>query len=89
MVRAEIKVEPEVLWNEYKNNNLLNNEIPSEEIEPPPLSPVEDTCFARSCVDLCHQTVAATTNISVEDAKRCVQEILKTGEDQGISIDEA
>jgi hypothetical protein len=26
-------VEPEVLWNEYKNNNLLNNEIPSEEIE--------------------------------------------------------
>jgi len=64
-------VEPEVLWYEYKNNNLLNNEIPSEEIEPPPLSPVEDTCFARSCVDLCHQTVAATTNISVEDVKRC------------------
>jgi hypothetical protein len=50
---------------------------------------IEDTALAQSCTDLCRQTVAATTKMSVEDVKKIVQELLKSCEERGIDIYEA
>jgi hypothetical protein len=86
---AKKKAELEVLWNEYKNRDVPEIELPSEEMEPPPLPPVQDTCLAQSCADLCRQTVAATTNMSVADVKKIAQELLKTCEERGIEVFEA
>ena len=86
---AKKKAELELLWNEFKERDVPDIELPSDEMEPPPLPLIEDTALAQSCTDLCRQTVAATTKMSVEDVKKIAQELLKSCEERGIDIYEA
>ena len=85
-LHPESSAELQVLWQQFKDREVSNIVFSPEESEPPPLPLIEDNDLGKSCTDLCHATVAATTKMSVEDAQKIASELLKTCQERGINV---